>query len=77
MDHVEANTISLCHMMMLISEQGCSGVTVDSCHVTGHEGRVTHHMGHECDSFACVLGISIAGAEVEEVGSSSVCNGLA
>ena len=34
-------------------------------------------MHHECHGFAWVLGIGVAGAEVNEVGSSSMGNGLA
>ena len=37
----------------------------------------TNHVDHEGNSFAGVLGISVAGAEVEEVGASSMGNGLA
>ena len=76
-DLVEDDMISCHHMLVLISGQGCSDATEHLCHVTGHDGRVTHHMDHECNSFAWVLGIGVAGAEVKEVGPSSVCNGLA
>ena len=69
--------ISLHHMRVLTSGQECSDVTVYLNHVAGHVGRVTHHMDHECNSFAWVLGVGVARAEVKEVGPSSVCNGLA
>ncbi len=39
--------------------------------------RYAYHVNHESYSFARVLGICIAWAEVEEVGPSSVSNSLA